>query len=1261
MKKNNYYVKFNNFFSFLYNLKILLLLLTLINIIFFNVADIRADDMFSYDVGSAIKAITQASSNAEYCKAAGCRTAGTFGVRVSIVGQDGKKISKTSVIDYLVNGSFSSTSGGTVGRNNKSQVFGIDSGGKSSSIKNIDILPQNFQISSLKINPTIKMVNNWNPDFTNVVTYFKNISLELKRLYDQNKSEPISKQIDVINKSNAGKILASHGYTLDKKADCEKLKELNSIYFMVEPISTIGVGNVNGWYQGEPLTDGAIDSIKATGSVTFTQVLDSETLATKIGMPRFLWVRMNKQFDEIERNQGYLDSSQIQFLMDSIRNFRTFIDAYNAMYNQISKVPNVTKKFIGTSSEIAKYVDTLSDKRIAGYKPGGGMVSGSISNHAGNISKYILMGNDSNLGTFYFKPVNTPATRWDSMYKTKDGYGLGVIRLTPEVECSKFCVLTNKDKSVSVPDKYKEKDCCNYQKGSYNLWDMELKDFSSKVEGSTWYKNTCQDNSCKMENGKAVAPKGETAAKYCCTYNNFGNDASQRKTNSGFDNKTAFEAGKWYKDNCVIVTPPCNKSSNITSSTDMCCSKTNYATSVSSLSDTAFKNWLRTNNKAGYDACFPPVSSCQYEVEADCPDCGNTSTGYVKDVVTASGAKDEWQCIYDSKVAPSPWNTNYDSNVSYGFNGNKYCSIYCKEDVVSTYPLDGFSVTNGTKITIGQNQTWGPLNMSGTKECRTNDINYTQFESDYKIANDNVKTTWDNYQDAKKTYESATNKEGGTTYGDKSCGCRYSVGSYSNCSGCCSQTETIYDSLKSSNYYYCPSGGSVSGSSCVTTSYSYVGEDGSCDGTLSNGYCITSSSYDASEGTNYYCSSGYSMSGYGSSATCYKVQCLASACNTASSYYYDRYKYYTYTNYSKSGNADVCENSYSSKLSSLSSTMNSRYSTFVSAKATRDSSLAAINNCSNWSSAINFNSFEPIINVSYDNEEYSLSDEQLASSLKSSTTSTSYNVDGNWQGSEGPKKTISTYVCQTNGVTCSTTTSLYSSNKQSGVTYKKSYDYTLRNNLFRYIDKVTNLSTTIKPGGTNFIDIGYGNLPVSLSSNGKYDISLSLTSFGSNNKFNSFIFGANEPYLTGKCETEYECEYNVNKLVQIDTGLSVIFRSIALNSPFPGMSGSNTRPRGTNWSSSTDVSRYITNNRGVTQDRIYYDKDPLYEIILTPATILEIREYNSQTSYSDFNLNCSNGQRCLSQFIRNSQFSNLFKGCGLNDSSSKCNSGEAWK
>jgi len=114
------------------------------------------------------------------------------------------------------------------------------------------------------------------------------------------------------------------------------------------------------------------------------------------------------------------------------------------------------------------------------------------------------------------------------------------------------------------------------------------------------------------------------------------------------------------------------------------------------------------------------------------------------------------------------------------------------------------------------------------------------------------------------------------------------------------------------------------------------------------------------------------------------------------------------------------------------------------------------------------------------------------------------------------------------------------------------------------------------------------------------------------------------------------------------TGLSnIIYRTIDLDNPFPGMTGRN-RETGVNWcqydpetgvyscgsqENNKVVDTYILNNRGVSGDSVF-NLTPMYTVELDGNAVRDIRNYNSERSYDDFNLKCNEkGQECTSNFI----------------------------
>ncbi len=121
-------------------------------------------------------------------------------------------------------------------------------------------------------------------------------------------------------------------------------------------------------------------------------------------------------------------------------------------------------------------------------------------------------------------------------------------------------------------------------------------------------------------------------------------------------------------------------------------------------------------------------------------------------------------------------------------------------------------------------------------------------------------------------------------------------------------------------------------------------------------------------------------------------------------------------------------------------------------------------------------------------------------------------------------------------------------------------------------------------------------------------------------------------------------------------GINVIYRTIDLNTPFPGYSAEK-RDTGANWcyynvsnkslecgsgtytsqTANEVVNQVIYENRGVTGDpESVYQEEPIYEVTLNADKISEIRSYNDDHAYSDFTLTCeADGTGCkLSSTVR---------------------------
>lgn len=253
------------------------------------------------------------------------------------------------------------------------------------------------------------------------------------------------------------------------------------------------------------------------------------------------------------------------------------------------------------------------------------------------------------------------------------------------------------------------------------------------------------------------------------------------------------------------------------------------------------------------------------------------------------------------------------------------------------------------------------------------------------------------------------------------------------------------------------------------------------------------------------------------------------------------------------------------------------------------------------------------------------------------------------------------------------------------MTKRASVQFSLPSGLYRYINKEDNISFSEEQlkkkeeengnATLNYIDVGYGNLPVEfkvpegyyghLFGNGELTIEYSDLGYKVGNTATAVdtILKVIGSYNYGN----WQCDFIVEDgLIPGDPddpdnpdnpkgpgGIDLIYRPIDLYDPFPDIDGSG-RNTGSNWcnynSDETDCSNdnkvvynYILNNRNVEGEEIY-SKEPMYTFILTPSIINEIKKYNNQNSYTDyygslgdktydFKCNEGTGKNCISDYL----------------------------
>ena len=176
----------------------------------------------------------------------------------------------------------------------------------------------------------------------------------------------------------------------------------------------------------------------------------------------------------------------------------------------------------------------------------------------------------------------------------------------------------------------------------------------------------------------------------------------------------------------------------------------------------------------------------------------------------------------------------------------------------------------------------------------------------------------------------------------------------------------------------------------------------------------------------------------------------------------------------------------------------------------------------------------------------------------------------------------------------------------------------------------------------NYNYLGFG-LPVSLTTpSNSYKYSYNVTNIGENNELM-------EKYKSIQGNSEFTCLYNVRNVVvcpktgcetaTCTEGTECAANTLAKmkNPEFKafvrGIDSENLNPNnrdlGINWTSAKGIAaREKINEDG---DAIYM-KDPLYSFDVN--TVKEIKKYNKENKYYDFNLRCNaNGEDCLSSFV----------------------------
>lgn len=560
---------------------------------------------------------------------------------------------------------------------------------------------------------------------------------------------------------------------------------------------------------------------------------------------------------------------------------------------------------------------------------------------------------------------------------------------------------------------------------------------------------------------------------------------------------------------------------------------------------------------------------------------------------------ENWDCIFDSdniKKGSGDVEIFRDYYLKYN---NPYCAVYCREDVKYDFPAGNMIVKAGNHFTVGNTgilPEWSPIQFTSTRECRTTgstndekstEINTKKFEQDWIEANEKVIKTWELWKKAQLMDRADSTSTPG--------------------SDCCVSRVNKACILWGTRYTY--------------TEKVYF------DGELvnkGNSYCAVSQHRDHQTELRR-------KNHVKAKEDMHTIENDILACTSWK--WFDNYLYTTPSN---------------------SNVKAERYTKYDF-----------------YQNLVDYEEFNPDLLIDYDEPTYSAYnyEDDLEKDVKPTKTESNFSVTGALFSTK--------YECiegtQTHQKSCKRVrTFQYSPQSEAHATYTKQIKYQLKEDVFNTILKPQGIAISGSDNENStdqvYVDLGYSALHVHfMTPSGRYvkksgavdSPGIGLYYVGFTPKENEGNFDHNfDNDKFGFDQFGYDCSYVVeNEIIENEDpncegdncltcgsdncttdalkGLNLIYRPISLSNPFPGINGEGRSP-GKNWAGEGTVETFITNNRGVKENRIYYDTYPMYQITLTPALIRKIREYNENTTYNDFNMDCleSSGRECKSLFIR---------------------------
>lgn len=683
--------------------------------------------------------------------------------------------------------------------------------------------------------------------------------------------------------------------------------------------------------------------------------------------------------------------------------------------------------------------------------------------------------------------------------------------------------------------------------------------------------------------------------------------------------------------------------------------QTNFDKFLSESSNDTYREFYELCNGGTGPGPNTNHKTCNFEVSKDCPNCDESSSkGTIGTNFT--GTHDEKYCLVTGQLGGIE---DY-----YGANNHKYCTIYCRITAEYSFPNKGFTIAAGEKFTLGGTGQFSPITINVKKECYT-EIAYSQFMKDLNEKNEEYEDSYNNLQKQIKELETYLNKGASTTYNEK-CGYLYNQ-------------KGFFADPKGKNHW-------VDYKGCKNVGFeAHWTKD--CDWKDVGTGDFDEEGNEITKPTQV-CGEPY--------VDYYTPKC-SSEDKTAVPYFEGgKYEYEVLTNTIKNlnlykegkigkGEAKLqcipTSNTVDQQTKKYEETLEKAKESLEKLKVTNPVGeiISARLSCENWTKDASFGlgDIDPTISFYTDGglnygytgnltkftgvDTQTVQYYEISAEYMRDPSEYAQYLFGTGRSSFDAQGYMLRPTAGGNGETKWDYANNLIKNGAISATFERNYTFFLPNNLYNYVDKITAIPSHDKPNGNNYVTIGYGNIPIALDQElGEYELSLTLEGFGQYETVLNNYMKQNKG-----CGYEDNCPITIVQDIQTDVPdpggnrsyLNVVYRPISLTNPFviQDLNRNNKGTTGANWCSNEDcsptnatVNKYITKNRGTTEDKVY-EKEPMYRIVLNAARILEIRKYNNTTSYDDFNLTCDSetGEECRSTFVRNSSYSSYFDStCG---------------